>query len=65
MEVENPVIAAIDRLADLPEGWDSYEAPRIDDVSRKVAKDCLNQIQRFLGAHSANLWSEETRQVIG
>ena len=54
MEVENPVIAAIDRLADLPEGWDSYEAPRIDEASRKVAKDCLHQIRRLLGAHFAN-----------
>ena len=54
MEVENPVIAAIDRLAGLREDWDSYEAPRIDEASRKVAKDCLNQIQRLLGAHYAN-----------
>ena len=54
MEVENPAIAAIDRLADLPEGWDSYEAPKIDEGARKVAKDCLNQIQRLLGAHYAN-----------
>ena len=53
MEVENPVIAARDRLADLPAGWDSYETPRIHEASRKVAKDCLHQIRRLLGAHYA------------
>ena len=47
-------MTAIDRLADLAEGWDSYEAPRIDEVARKVAKDCLHQVQRLLGAHYAN-----------
>ena len=54
MELKSTAIAAIDRLADLPEGWDSYEAPRISEQSRESAKGCLNQVQRLLGSKYAN-----------
>jgi hypothetical protein len=54
MELENPVLAAIDRLAELAEGWDSYEAPRIAEVSREFARQCVNQVQRLLGPSYAN-----------
>lgn len=54
MESKSAAIAAIDRLADLPEDWDSYEAPKISEVSRELAKSCLNQIQRLLGSKYAN-----------
>ena len=53
MEIEEPW-TAIDQLADLPEGWDSYEAPRIAEVSRELAKDCLTRVQRLLSQHYWN-----------
>ncbi len=53
MEVESP-LSAIDRLADLAEGWDSYEAPRIAEVSRELAKDCLSRVRRLL---SGQYWN--------
>jgi hypothetical protein len=54
MDQESPVLVAIDQLAELPEGWDSYGAPKIAETPRRMAKDCLNQVQRILGAHYAN-----------
>lgn len=49
-----PAIAAVDRLADLPDGWDSYGAPRVEEGARQVAKDCLKQIQYVLGTRYMN-----------
>lgn len=54
MEFENPALAAIDRLAELPEGWDSYDAPRIAEVCREMARQCVSQVQRLLGPPYAN-----------
>lgn len=54
MEPENPALIAIDRLADLPEGWDSYEAPRIVPEARELAKRCVRQVEQSLGSHYAN-----------
>ncbi len=54
MEVESQALAAIDRLADLPEGWDSYGAPKIAEISRASAKDCLGCVQRLLSGHYWN-----------
>jgi hypothetical protein len=35
----------IERLADLPAGWDSYGAPPIERATLDRAKECLAQIQ--------------------
>ena len=42
-------LTAIERLSDLPEGWDSYGAPRIEEAARKRAKECLHQVRSVLG----------------
>jgi len=54
MEQESAVLTAIDRLGDLPEGWDSYEAPKITLASRRWAKSLVLSIQQHLGPHYAN-----------
>jgi hypothetical protein len=46
-------LAAIDRLSDLPEGWDSYGAPQITEAALEFAKGCVTRIQNTLGAHYA------------
>jgi hypothetical protein len=52
--LESPALAAIDRFAELPEGWDSYDAPRIADVCRELARQCVSHVQRLLGPPYAN-----------
>lgn len=47
-------IEATDRLKDLPEGWDSYEAPRIADAARDRAKACLSAVREHL---SPSYWN--------
>jgi hypothetical protein len=49
-----PAFEAIDRLGNLGEGWDSYEAPAISPAARELAKACLKEIQRRLGPSYGN-----------
>jgi hypothetical protein len=45
---------AIERLKDLPEGWDSYQAPRVADAARGRAKLCLRSVREHL---SSSYWN--------
>ncbi len=42
-------VAAIDRLKDLQPNWDSYGAPRVEDATRKSAKELLHNLVSSLG----------------
>ncbi len=53
MDQQNEALRAIDQLADLPEGWDSYGAPKVAQASREIAKHCMREIERLLGSHYA------------
>jgi hypothetical protein len=52
MDLTN-AFTAIDHLETLPEGWDSYGAPRIEKTSRQNAKKGLGEILRAVGEHYA------------
>ncbi len=45
----DPVLDEIERLADLPAGWDSYGAPAITREARERAKWCLAMLRGQLG----------------
>ncbi len=46
----DPVLDAIDRLATLPAGWDSYGAPAIEREALERARWCLSELRTRLGA---------------